>query len=156
MNHRHQPSTTAAADGLQLGSGLRRIACLAALLFIFVAGVRAANYVITIYDGCKLKNSDLDAINVLGILGQVGWSGSGNVRTLFTPNPPTELFDFNQSTLVCSVPKTITPANDITFPVAAYRVMFEQTFPGLYYITLYDNIVIQFQVAVPRRDPTAH
>ena len=41
MNHRHQLSTTAAADGLQLGSGLRRIACLAALLFIFVAGVRA-------------------------------------------------------------------------------------------------------------------
>ena len=41
MNHRHQPSTTAAADGLQLGSGLRRIVCLAALLFIFVAGVRA-------------------------------------------------------------------------------------------------------------------
>ena len=41
MSHRHQPSTTAAADGLQLGSGLRRIVCLAALLFIFVAGVRA-------------------------------------------------------------------------------------------------------------------
>ena len=41
MNHRHQLSTTAAADGLQLGSGLRRIVCLAALLFIFVAGVRA-------------------------------------------------------------------------------------------------------------------
>ena len=136
-------------SGSQLGSGLRRIACLTALLFIFVAsGVRAANYVITIYDGCKLKNSDLDAINVLSILGQVGWSGSGNVRTLFTLNPPTELFDFNQSTLVCSVPTTITPANDITFPVAAYRVMFEQTYPGLYYITLYDNIVVQFQVAV--------
>ena len=149
MNHRHQLSTTAAADGLQLGSGLRRIVCLAALLFIFAAsGVRAANYVITIYDGCKLKNSDLDAINVLSILGQVGWSGSGNVRTLFTLNPPTELFDFNQSTLVCSVPTTITPANDITFPVAAYRVMFEQAYPGLYYITLYDNIVVQFQVAV--------
>ena len=41
MNHRHQLSTTAAADGLQQGSGLRRIVCLAALLFIFVAGVRA-------------------------------------------------------------------------------------------------------------------
>ena len=136
-------------SGSQLGSGLRRIVCLTALLFIFVAsGVRAANYVINIYDGCKLKNSDLDAINVLSILGQVGWSGSGNVRTLFTLNPPTELFDFNQSTLVCSVPTTITPANDITFPVAAYRVMFEQTYPGLYYITLYDNIVVQFQVAV--------
>ena len=26
--------------------------------------------------------------------------------------------------------------------------MFEQTYPGLYYITLYDNIVVQFQVAV--------
>ena len=41
MNNKNQLSTTAAADGLQLGSGLRRIACLAALLVIFVASVRA-------------------------------------------------------------------------------------------------------------------
>ena len=48
MNHRHQLSTTAAADGLQLGSGLRRIVCLTALLVIFVASVRAVDYKIKV------------------------------------------------------------------------------------------------------------
>ena len=63
MNHRHQPSTTAAADGLQLGSGLRRIACLAALLFIFVAGVRAVEYKIKVA-GVPVTSSN--ASNVTG------------------------------------------------------------------------------------------
>ena len=43
MNYRHQ-LFTAAAGGLQLGSGLRRIVCLTALLFIFAIGARAVDY----------------------------------------------------------------------------------------------------------------
>ena len=41
MNHKSLLST-AAASGMQPGSGLRRIVCLAALLVVFVAGVHAA------------------------------------------------------------------------------------------------------------------
>ncbi len=44
MNIKNQLSTTAAAGGSQLGSGLRRIACLAALLVVFAVGARAADY----------------------------------------------------------------------------------------------------------------
>ena len=43
MNIKNQQST-AVADGLQRGSGLRRIACLAALLVVFAVGARAADY----------------------------------------------------------------------------------------------------------------
>ena len=63
MNHRHQLSTTAAADGLQLGSGLRRIVCLAALLFIFAIGARAVEYKIKV-GGVPVTSSN--ASNVTG------------------------------------------------------------------------------------------
>lgn len=61
MNHRHQPSTTAAADGLQLGSGLRRIACLAALLFIFAIGARAVDYDLWV-GGVRVSSSNASGI----------------------------------------------------------------------------------------------
>ena len=63
MNHRHQLSTTTAADGLQLGSGLRRIVCLAALLFIFAIGARAVEYKIKV-GGVPVTSSN--ASNVTG------------------------------------------------------------------------------------------
>ena len=61
MNHRHQLSTTAAADGLQLGSGLRRIVCLAALLVIFATGARAVDYDLWV-GGVRVSSSNASGI----------------------------------------------------------------------------------------------
>ena len=68
MDYRHQLSTSAAAGGSQQGSGLRRIACLAALLFIFVAGARADAYRlficgVQVTDDNKNSLSDLPGVN---------------------------------------------------------------------------------------------
>ena len=128
MNHRHQLSTTAAADGLQQGSGLRRIACLAALLFIFVAsGVRAAGtYTVTVYNGATISSNDYKALSALcSPLGLMNGNTSGG-KAEFLYQSKDHYFTCNTSTYKCSVPAT-TLSIEKSFPITAYKTILQQS-----------------------------
>ena len=143
-----QLSTTAAADGLQLGSGLRRIACLAALLVIFVAsGVRAAGtYTVTVYNGATISSNDYKALSALcSPLGLMNGNTSGG-KTEFLYQSKDHFFTCNTSTYKCSVPATTLPIEK-SFPITAYKTILQQS--GTYtWLANYDAIKLVLAVAV--------
>ena len=147
MNNKNQLSTTAAADGSQLGSGLRRIVCLAALLFIFVAGVRAAGtYTVTVYNGATISSNDYKALSALcSPLGLMNGNTSGG-KTEFFYQSKDHYFTCNTSTYKCSVPATTLPIEK-SFPITAYKTILQQS--GTYtWLANYDAIKLVLAVAV--------
>ena len=148
MNHRHQLSTTAAADGLQQGSGLRRIVCLAALLVIFVAsGVRAAGtYTVTVYNGATISSNDYKALSALcSPLGLMNGNTSGG-KAEFLYQSKDHYFTCNTSTYKCSFPATTLPIEK-SFPITAYKTILQQS--GTYtWLANYDAIKLVLAVAV--------
>ena len=152
MNHRHQLSTTAAADGLQLGSGLRRIVCLAALLVIFVAsGVRAAGtYTVTVYNGATISSNDYKALSALcSPLGLMNGNTSGG-KAEFLYQSKDHFFTCNTSTYKCSVPATTLPIEK-SFPITAYKTILQQS--GTYtWLANYDAIKLVLAVAVDEQN----
>ncbi|MBR3434969.1 MAG: hypothetical protein IKG88_03665, partial [Bacteroidales bacterium] len=148
MDNKNQLSTTAAADGLQLGSGLRRIVCLTALLFIFVAsGVRAAGtYTVTVYNGATISSNDYKALSALcSPLGLMNGNTSGG-KTEFLYQSKDHYFTCNTSTYKCSVPATTLPIEK-SFPITAYKTILQQS--GTYtWLANYDAIKLVLAVAV--------
>ena len=148
MDNKNQLSTTAAADGLQLGSGLRRIVCLAALLVIFVAsGVRAAGtYTVTVYNGATISSNDYKALSALcSPLGLMNGNTSGG-KTEFFYQSKDHYFTCNTSTYKCSVPATTLPIEK-SFPITAYKTILQQS--GTYtWLANYDAIKLVLAVAV--------
>ena len=133
-------------SGSQRESGLRRIVCLAALLVCFVCKGWSANYTITVYDGCTISSNDVSAMAIAQTFlpGYIGLGQSGNTVTVSSFQQNLILFSYNSSTRKCSVPTTITPANDVLIPVQKYIL---QTV-GHNWLAEYDNIEIKLEVAV--------
>ena len=152
MNNKNQLSTTAAADGLQLGSGLRRIVCLTALLFIFVAsGVRAAGtYTVTVYNGATISSNDYKALSALcSPLGLMNGNTSGG-KTEFFYQSKDHYFTCNTSTYKCSVPASTLPIEK-SFPITAYKTILQQS--GTYtWLANYDAIKLVLAVAVDEQN----
>ena len=137
-------------SGSQRGSGLRRIVCLAALLVCFVCKGWSANYTITVYDGCTISSNDVSAMSIAQTFlpGYIGLGQSGNTMTVSSLQQNLLLFSYNSSTRKCSVPTTITPANDVLIPVQKW--LLQQV--GHNWLAEYDNIEIKLEVAVNKQN----
>ena len=84
MNHKSLLST-AAASGLQLGSGLRRIVCLAALLVVFATNARAYDLWVGGVQVTTSNASDITGSNIKGNLSSVN-GGNPKVNYVSSTN----------------------------------------------------------------------
>lgn len=108
---------------------------------------QANAYVMTIYDGTTMANTDETALVILTHYGQIRL-GSGLV---YAANNSTLLFSYDNAKK-CSVPTAITPDYDVTLELTdGMKYVLQNQFPAF---ANYDRITLKFEVALNEQNFT--